>query len=177
MGSGGTSLCGVPLRGGGERGAGRSNGCGGGWSRTEVLRPSDGFFAVGAARPSLLGNGMVSDSCMMASSFGAFSDSVDAAGVANGLSGSGVGGADIRSRSSRATPSPSSDVRSCWCFPGPSGGACFDRRRPGQSKLALRDTSPTSDDEATETVDSRAALRRWRSASSQRRRFYAPQTE
>ena len=93
------------VRGGGDLGCGRSRGFGGGWGRdfpksasVGVVRESESALAVSA-----------DVSCMIAESPGVFSDTVDALGVLNGFSGSGVATTMVSfSRSSIATPS--SDV-------------------------------------------------------------------
>lgn len=178
--------------GGTSRGAGRSSGCGGGggsfWfffclpnddDASSVAAPcvrARGAFAF-AKSP-----GPLSDSVMSAECAGMFSDVRDAVGVSNGfsasesVSGSGVGGAEganaspvgvFMSARGRAFGSASrSSVRRAWCAPTPPRDALREsrRKRPAMSEGAVL----PPDVDATE---SRAAFRRCRSATSQRRKF------
>ena len=110
IGSGGLLASGVPTRGGGARGAGRSSGCGGGGGCDFLFFPPGLFLEAGANDDDACNvgrcgtsrffafpdpessSGTVSDSVMIAECAGMFSDVRDAFGVSNGLCGSGVGG-------------------------------------------------------------------------------------
>ncbi len=171
--------------GGGALGGGRSNGCGGGGAffffsgvPSEVANDEDacnvGRWGTGTWRflddpAPVSSSGSVSDSVMITECPGMFSDVLDAFGVSNGFSGSGVGGDETTSglsnSSSGMASSPSrSRVESAWCVPTPPSDALRESRRKMSAKsdvalFAVLTPAVLAGADAR-AADSRAAFRR-----------------
>lgn len=189
-GSGGRLACGVAVRGGGERGLGRSSGAGAltafAESRFPEWETAKGGDKNGAACVGVWSSTAEADETEAASISAADcaltkreeeepgrgsekgSSARRAYGPGPGL-GEGDGGAEgegLATMSSSRTLS--SDVWRARCFPPPSTEWCDERR--DQNAFARRATSTTREEDVEE-ADSRADFRRCRSATSHSFKF------